>query len=188
MKRQKLYAVDMVAYPPEAIEWKREAECAEWELENYEVVAEEVRDGENWVGFYKGFTPEGWAEYALDKWPNYEEVIDGMVHYVKPFFWPSTDKVFRSRSAAQYRVDLIERWGGQAVLLECEPEWVPVAQANRHRKIERLEAQAERAEEKARELRTRAALHAQIAFAAEHHPELVPSMEATAARVESEAC
>lgn len=187
MKRQKLYAVDMVAYPPEAIEWKREADCAEWELNCCEIVAEEVRDGENWVGLYKGFTPKGWEEYALDKWPDYEEVIDGVVHYVKPFFWPDTDKVFRSRSAAQYRVDLIERWGGQAVLLECDPDWVPVAQANRLRKIERLEARAARAEEQARELRTLAALHAQIVYAAEHHPDLVPGMEATAAKAESEA-
>lgn len=140
MKRQRLYAVDMTAYPPESIEWKPENDCEEWEFGSYEIAAEEDRDGVTWIGFYKGFTPQGWEEYAVEQWPNYEEVIDGVVHYVKPFFWPSTDKVFRSRSAAQARVDLINRWGGNAVLVECTPEWLPVTEANRRRKVQAMQA------------------------------------------------
>lgn len=90
--------------------------------------------------------PAGWREYAQDMWPEYcacEPDENG--HYwkcdglcFKPFFWPNTDKVFRSRSSAQARVDIINRWGGRAVLVECTPEWMTVSAANARRKRERI--------------------------------------------------
>ena len=42
----------------------------------------------------------------------------------KPFFLPDENKVFRSRSSAKERVDIAERWGFEAVVLECEPQWI----------------------------------------------------------------
>lgn len=77
--------------------------------------------------------PEGWAEYSQDKWGEY-----------KQFFWPSTKHIYRSRSAAVERADLINHWGGNVVVLECTPEWVTLAHAQRQREIDtkrkRLEA------------------------------------------------
>lgn len=77
--------------------------------------------------------PAGWAEFCEAKWGEY-----------KPFFFPSTDKVFRSRSAAQRRVDIINHWGGRAVLVECTPEWMTVSAANAQRKAKRLKAKRAR--------------------------------------------
>ncbi|WP_137771906.1 MULTISPECIES: hypothetical protein [unclassified Microbacterium] len=77
--------------------------------------------------------PEGWAEFCDEKWGEY-----------KPFFWPSTKRIYRSRSAAMERAALINHWGGNVIVLECTPEWVPLAQAQRKREIrahlKRLEA------------------------------------------------
>lgn len=77
--------------------------------------------------------PEGWAEFCEAKWGEY-----------KPFFWPSTDKIFRSRSSAQARVDIINRWGGKAVLVECTPVWETVEAANARRKAARVQERIER--------------------------------------------
>lgn len=86
--------------------------------------------------------PEGWEAYCEEKWGEYRE-----------FFGPSDSPVYRSRSAAQARVDLINRWfgDGAAVLMESEPQWVSVADANRRRRLDRasqraakLRAQADR--------------------------------------------
>jgi len=73
--------------------------------------------------------PEGWREYALEKWPErpeHEFWPDGH----KPFFWPNTDRIYRSRSAARRIVDIINYWGGKAVLVECTPQWETVEAAN----------------------------------------------------------
>ena len=88
--------------------------------------------------------PAGWREYAIEKWgteaPEHEVWPQGY----KPFFWPSTDRVFRSRSAAQRRVDIINQWGGRAVLVECTPQWMTVSAANAQRKAKRLKAKRAR--------------------------------------------
>ncbi len=107
----------------------------EWEHELFE------------AGFQTQPEPAGWREYALDKWgtePDGEFWPNGH----KPFFWPNTDRVFRSRSAAQLRVDIINRWGGRAVLVECTPHWETVSAANARRKRAQLEAQKVRLYEK----------------------------------------
>lgn len=84
--------------------------------------------------------PEGWDAHCLEVW--------GEPH---KFFIPSDRPIYRSRSAAQNRVDLINRWGGNAVLVETETNWVPVSKANARRRnkarlerIEKLEAEAQR--------------------------------------------
>lgn len=71
--------------------------------------------------------PDGWDEYCLEKWGEPRE-----------FFMPSTDRIYRSRSSAQDRVDLVNRWGGNAVLVEADVEWIPVDEANRRRRIAKL--------------------------------------------------
>lgn len=71
--------------------------------------------------------PEGWAEYSQEMWGEY-----------KPFFWPSTRGIFKSRSAAQRRAAMITYWGGKAEVLECTPQWQSVESANRERAQARL--------------------------------------------------
>lgn len=81
--------------------------------------------------------PEGWREYALKAWPvkpEHEVWPDGY----KPFFWPKTDVPYLSRSTAQKRVDIINRWGGRAVVVECTPHWETVSAANARRANARL--------------------------------------------------
>jgi hypothetical protein len=56
--------------------------------------------------------------------------------------------MYLSRSSAQEKVDIVERWGGKARLLEAElSEFIPVEEANQRRKrarnaktVERLRA------------------------------------------------
>lgn len=88
---------------------------------------EDFGDVAEWPDEYS--EPEGWAEYCQDKWGKHVD-----------FFMPSDRQIYRSRSSAQTRVNLINRWGGEgaAVLVECEPQWVQTSTANRQRKAERL--------------------------------------------------
>jgi hypothetical protein len=50
------------------------------------------------------------------------------------FYWPSTGRIFRSRSSAKRLADLIESYGATAVILEADPAWEPIPEANRRRK------------------------------------------------------
>lgn len=77
--------------------------------------------------------PDGWAEYSAAKFGEY-----------KPFFFPTSRKVYRSRSAAEERVALINRWGGDAVVVECTPVWRTVAVANAERARARLQVRIDR--------------------------------------------
>lgn len=95
---------------------------AEWI--NTEDVDEDMYEEDAWD---HPFDPDGWAEFCEAKWGEY-----------KPFFFPSTDRIFRSRSAAQRRVDIINHWGGHAVLMECTPQWETVAAANARRRLRKL--------------------------------------------------
>ena len=72
--------------------------------------------------------PEGWDAYCQEKWGEERE-----------FFIPSDRPIYRSRSSAQARVNLINRWGGNAVLVEAEVDWVPVEVANARRRMGRRE-------------------------------------------------
>lgn len=70
--------------------------------------------------------PEGWAAYCQEAWGEY-----------KPFFFPSTKRVYRSRSAAVERAATINRWGGSAIVLECTPDWRTLETASRERALAR---------------------------------------------------
>lgn len=92
-------------------------------------------DCSDWTGAWR---PEGW----LDDPDVRAEWIER--HGDDRFFWPSTDKVYRSRSAATRLVRLIESYGGTAVLMESELVWQPVAEANARRKMVRRRKKIER--------------------------------------------
>lgn len=82
--------------------------------------------------------PEGWDEHCRQTW--------GEPH---PFFIPSDRPIYRSRSSAQHRVDLINRWGGAAILVEADVDWQPVTVANARRRNARKRAQINRLRERA---------------------------------------
>ena len=77
--------------------------------------------------------PEGWAEHCRQLWGEH-----------KPFFPPSDRPIYRSRSSAQARVNLINRWlgPGSAILVETETDWTPVTVANTRRAQARQAARA----------------------------------------------
>lgn len=104
----------------------------------WEYDAEGTRDISGVVWDLAAREPEGWREYALEMWGDTPREGEHWPHGHKPFFFPSTDKIYRSRSAAQRRVDLINYWGGNAVLVECTPVWETVEAANARRERERL--------------------------------------------------
>jgi hypothetical protein len=82
--------------------------------------------------------PKGWDEHCRQVW--------GEPH---PFFIPSDRPIYRSRSSAQHRVDLINRWGGAAILVETDTDWQPVTVANARRRNARKRAQINRLRERA---------------------------------------
>lgn len=91
--------------------------------------------------------PDGWTEYALERWPDGEKVwVDGELvhHLVKPFFWPSTDKLYQSRSSARERAALIESWGAKTVILESDLRWRSIEDANRERAEARKQKRLDR--------------------------------------------
>lgn len=89
---------------------------------------------------YQEPEPAGWREYALQAWPDGPREGEHWPNGHKPFFWPKTGVPYRSRSSAQSRVDIINRWGGNAVLLECTPVWETVESANAGRERRRIHA------------------------------------------------
>lgn len=126
MNNQRLYKAQYVGPEEEESEELEEFENR-WDVE---VTPSPTTEAEG--------APEGWDAHCLEVWGEPRE-----------FFMPSDRKIYRSRSAAQNRVDLINRWGGNAVLVETETEWIPVKQANARRRnkarmarLEKLDAEA----------------------------------------------
>lgn len=103
-------------------------------------------------GFNSLPEPEGWREYALELWGSTPPAHEYWPNGHKPFFFPSTNRIYRSRSAAQRRVDLINRWGGTAELVECDPVWEQTSAANIRRANARLSERIERKRAELREL------------------------------------
>lgn len=85
--------------------------------------------------------PKGWDAYCMEKWGE-----------PMPFHFPSDRPIYRSRSSAQARVDLINRWGGAAILVETEVDWQPVVVANARRRDARKRAKIARLRERAARL------------------------------------
>lgn len=53
------------------------------------------------------------------------------------FYWPSTNRIYKARSSAKGLADLIESYGATVVILEAEPVWVSIEEANAYRKRQR---------------------------------------------------
>lgn len=88
--------------------------------------------------------PAGWREHALEMWGTEPREGEHWPNGHKPFFWPKTDVPYKSRSSAQYRVDIINRWGGRAVVVECTPQWETVSAANARRERARIQKRIDR--------------------------------------------
>ncbi len=144
MKNQRLYKAEMTGFPAEALYWLREDLIPEW-LDGRSEGQETRADGE-WYAFEDTtWEPEEWPEYVLANQLIDRRETERQGHTVyMSFCWPSTDRIYKSRSSAQARVDLIEMWGGKAVLLETTTDWTPVEVANRRRAQERLQARISR--------------------------------------------
>lgn len=101
------------------------------ELDRYD-----IGEPDEWEPEVEWPEPEGWRNHAINKWG---EDFARWTNGYKPFFPPSDQPIYRSRSAAQRRVDLINRWLGDdtAVLIETETRWRPTSQANRERHNQR---------------------------------------------------
>ena len=86
----------------------------------------------------EAYEPEGWREYAIERWgvtpPDGEQWPNGY----KPFFWPSTKRLYTTRKAAEGRRDLINHWGGNAVVVVAEIDWVPLEEMDAKWKRDRL--------------------------------------------------
>lgn len=85
--------------------------------------------------------PEGWREYALKMWPDGPREGEHWPDGYKPFFWPSSSRLYTTRKAAEGRRDLINHWGGNTIVVAAEVNWVPLDQFDAKVKRERLEAQ-----------------------------------------------
>lgn len=108
-----------------------------------------VSTGENYVTNHRNWKPKGWDEHVAECAERGELWAMNCTY----FFWPSTDKFYRSRSSAQEKVNIVERWGGSARILEAQvSEFVPVAEANRRRQEERDRVRAQKLRKKAAEI------------------------------------
>lgn len=76
------------------------------------------------------------ADPELRKEWEDSQLANPELHY--RFYLPSERKMFRSRSSARDRVKAVERWGGEAIILEAQvSEFIPVEEANKRRRIKR---------------------------------------------------
>ncbi|WP_172121451.1 hypothetical protein [Actinomyces faecalis] len=90
--------------------------------------------------------PEGWEPDA-----------DYLRTYPDGFFrWPSTRRLYRSRSGALGRAHLIQSYGATCVVEYADLEWEEIDAAVRRRAADRDRARAERLEAQASALRERA--------------------------------
>ena len=137
MKSIKLYTVEYVAFPLEACDlYESFDDLPEWLHGNTVQVAEGIEA--DIPAVLRGeWDPEGWEQHSDAQWGEY-----------RAFFWPSVGTIYRSRSAAQRRADLIESFGARARVLVTETRWESVderrnriAADKREKRIAALRAQ-----------------------------------------------
>lgn len=117
----RLYKMEITQWPAEMIEHNRRLSNEDFSL-------------------YSGWKPLGWAKFVA------QEIERGRSWSPdERFFWPSEDKLYRSRSSADDKAGIVRRWGGDAVVLEAEVgEFIPVTEANKRRKRTRNAARIAR--------------------------------------------
>ena len=128
MNPKRIYKVQITAYPAAA--------CA--------ILDKPLTD----IGHEVDVTPpiEGKIGYLCDDWRP-----EGWDESRGEFYWPTTNRLYRSRSAAVARQRLIESYGATTVLLVSELAWQD------DRKV-RADAQVQRLHERAEKLRRKADL------------------------------
>ena len=120
----RLYTVVIDAYPVDACDIYPSGDYPEHINPVAVVESGEIQD--DIVGsLIHGWEPENWADHDMGD---------------REFYWPATGFVYRSRSAATARAGLIESYGAKATVYECDPVWVSVAAANKHRRLQRVAA------------------------------------------------
>lgn len=130
----RLYKIEITSVP---------AECDE---------IHEIQVG-SYVTNHRNWKPEGWDEHVAYCAEQGELWAMNCTY----FFWPSTDKFYRSRSSAQEKVAIVERWGGEARILEAEVgAFVPTTEENAIRKHNRTTARARKLREQGYALQARA--------------------------------
>lgn len=83
--------------------------------------------------FDNDWEPEGWAEFVAQEIERGRRWLPDT-----PFFWPSEDKFYRSRSSAADKIAIVRRWGGDAQILEAEVgPFIPATEMNARRKLRR---------------------------------------------------
>lgn len=85
--------------------------------------------------YHEGWAPEGWLNdpEAYDAWLKRHGNVQ--------FFWPSTKRLYQSRSGAQARAALIESYGAMVEVVESAPIVWLTADVRRRLRIEALEAE-----------------------------------------------
>lgn len=96
--------------------------------------------------------PEGWREFAVKMWPEGPREGEYWPNGYKPFFWPTTKRLYTTRKAAEGRRDLINKWGGHTVVVVAEVNWVLLEEMDAKWKRERLEKQRQAIEAELAEL------------------------------------
>lgn len=142
----RIYKAEFLGWPDVALDWVPSEYLSEWETEQA-IDSRSSIAGTEYLLVDDEWMPDGWQDYARQQWPD-GITLDGKHYDEVPFFWPSTDRLYRARSSAQARVDMITRWGGKAVVVESDLHWRTVATANAERaearkqkRIARLEAE-----------------------------------------------
>lgn len=107
-----LYMVEMTGYPAESLE-----ACYRDEEGNDVYCAKQ-----DWK-------PEGWDEHCIATWG-----------VLRSFFWPSVSKVYRSRSSARAKLEIIERWGGTGRIIVGTAKFLPEEDLKRAKAFERQQA------------------------------------------------
>lgn len=148
----RLYKAEFISGPSVAYEW-RTAETVPPYLHDEAVNAWTTPDGTEYLLMpIPGWKPAGWVEHVDYMAGEGYQWAKDCIEQGYRFFWPKTGQIYKSRASAQNTVDIIEQWGGEAVVLECTPEWVPVDEANRRRKQARNQVRIDKLRAKIAEL------------------------------------
>lgn len=135
MLPKRVYQFKQTAIPKEAeMVFRGDFEDAEriggtiWEELDYGVFV--IQDPE--------WEPEGWRDIvARVRVQQIEDGVEEPWELDRPFSWPWSDRIFKSRSSAMERVTAVRRWGGSAELLEASLVWETTSSANARRKAAR---------------------------------------------------
>lgn len=147
----RLYKAEFISGPDEAYEWFLAAAVPEY-LHDDAVDSRNESGTEVLLMPVPGWKPDGWVEHVDCMASEGHPWAGDCVEQGYRFFWPKTGRIFKTRSAAQNTVDIIERWGGKAVVMECTPDWTPVDEANRRRKQARNQVRIDKLRAKIAEL------------------------------------